>query len=89
MAFAPALSDNNSGREIGEPQARQIRSAGRASDAGSTPPETAGEGLDPVHRVLTGQTLTRKELMIGGFVVAIWFVMDLVQWLDWLVSKFR
>lgn len=45
--------------------------------------------MTDIHRILTGQALTRKELIIGGSVVAIWFLMDLVQWVDWLVGKFN
>ena len=44
---------------------------------------------DAIHRILTGQALTRKELIIGGIIVAAWFLMDLVQWLDWLWGKFH
>lgn len=40
-----------------------------------------------IHRVLTGQTLTRKELVIGGIIVIIWFLMDLIQFVDWLWLK--
>jgi len=45
--------------------------------------------MDPVHRILTGQTLSRKELIVGGIIVVIWFAMDVVQWVDWLIGKFR
>ena len=44
--------------------------------------------MTDIHRILTGQAITRKELMIGGILVAIWFLMDLAQWIDWLMSKF-
>lgn len=44
--------------------------------------------MTDIHRILTGQAITRKELMIGGILVAIWFLMDLAQWVDWLMSKF-
>lgn len=44
--------------------------------------------MDTIHRVLTGQPLSRRELIAAGILVLIWFVMDLVQWLDWLWGKF-
>lgn len=44
---------------------------------------------DSLHRMMTGQTLTRQELRYGGLFIAAWFLMDLVQWLDWLADKFR
>lgn len=42
---------------------------------------------DWFHRAITGQANTRKELLIGGALVVFWFLMDFVQWLDWLWSK--
>lgn len=44
--------------------------------------------MDALHRILSGQTVTERELRIGGFLVLLWFLMDLVQWIDWLWSKF-
>jgi hypothetical protein len=43
--------------------------------------------MDTIHRILAGQPLTSRELRIAGFLVLLWFVMDTVQWLDWLISK--
>ena len=43
--------------------------------------------MDAVHRVLTGQSLTPRELRFAGLVVLLWFLMDLVQWIDWLWGK--
>lgn len=42
-----------------------------------------------LHRILTGQAVTRKELIVGGCVVAVWFLMDFAQWVDWLWGKFH
>jgi hypothetical protein len=42
---------------------------------------------DGFHRLMTGQAVTRGELIGGGILVAIWFVMDAVQWIDWLSQK--
>jgi hypothetical protein len=42
---------------------------------------------DATHRLLTGQALTRSELIGGGIFVLGWFVMDFVQWFDWLTLK--
>lgn len=44
--------------------------------------------MDAIHRILTGQPLTPRELRIAGLLVLLWFLMDLVQWLDWLWMKF-
>jgi hypothetical protein len=44
--------------------------------------------MDTIHRILTGTPLTHCELRIGGILVMLWFLMDLVQWIDWLWSKF-
>ena len=44
--------------------------------------------MDTLHRILAGQPLTPRELRIAGFLVALWFLMDFVQWVDWLLSKF-
>lgn len=45
--------------------------------------------MDAIHRILSGQPLTPRELRWAGAVVAIWFLMDLVEWLDWLIGKFQ
>lgn len=44
---------------------------------------------DVLHRILTGQTISRKELAVAGIVVGVWFAMDLVQWIDWAVAKWH
>jgi hypothetical protein len=44
--------------------------------------------LDTVHRILAGQTVTPRELRIAGWLVVVWFMMDLVQFIDWLWGKF-
>jgi len=51
--------------------------------------EPHGERFDALHRIVTGQALTRKELNFAGFFIATWFLMDVVQWLDWLIGKFQ
>jgi hypothetical protein len=43
--------------------------------------------MDFVHRILTGQPLTARELRMAGWLVLAWFLMDLVQWIDWLWGK--
>jgi hypothetical protein len=47
------------------------------------------ERMDSLHRIVTGQASNRRELNVAGFFIAGWFVMDLVQWVDWLVGKFH
>lgn len=51
--------------------------------------EQAAERLEALHRIVTGQPLTRKELNSAGFFIAVWFLMDVVQWLDWLIGKLQ
>lgn len=40
--------------------------------------------MDFVHRILSGQSLSRAELIGAGVFVALWFLMDLVQFVGWL-----
>lgn len=47
------------------------------------------ERLDVLHRVVTGQAENRRELGFAGYFVAAWFLMDLVQWLDWFIGKLQ
>lgn len=44
--------------------------------------------MDALHRALTGQTLSRRELRIGSVLIMVWFGMDVIQFVDWLVGKF-
>jgi hypothetical protein len=41
--------------------------------------------LDYMHRVLAGQPISAAELRVAGFIVLIWFLIDLVEWSDWLL----
>lgn len=43
--------------------------------------------MDAVHRILTGQTAHRWELTAAGIVVMAWFLMDLHQYLSWLLTE--
>jgi hypothetical protein len=43
--------------------------------------------MDVIHRILTGQPISPLELRVAGILVLLWFLMDLVQWVDWLWSK--
>jgi hypothetical protein len=45
--------------------------------------------LDAINRILSGQALTRPQLVGAGVFVAVWFLMDLIQFVDWLWSKFH
>jgi hypothetical protein len=44
------------------------------------------EVLDYLHRVFTGQTVSPMELRIAGFIVVVWFLMDAIEWSDWLLK---
>jgi hypothetical protein len=41
--------------------------------------------MDFLHRILSGQTLTARELRIAGYIVLAWFLMDAIEWSDWLL----
>ena len=43
--------------------------------------------MDAIHRILSGQSLTRRELVGAGLFVLSWWLMDVVQFIDWLWSK--
>ena len=42
---------------------------------------------DTIHRILSGQSLTPRELAGAGIFVAVWFLMDLIQFVDFVWSK--
>jgi hypothetical protein len=39
------------------------------------------------NRVFSGNPLHRRELVLAGAFALMWFIMDAVQWVDWLESK--
>lgn len=43
--------------------------------------------LDRLHRVLTGQTATRVELVVAGVVVLAWIAMDVHQYVAFLFDQ--
>lgn len=43
--------------------------------------------MEAIHRMLSGQSLTRSELVGAGVFVIVWFVMDLIQFIDWIIGK--
>jgi hypothetical protein len=45
--------------------------------------------FDAINRILSGQALTRRQRTGAGIFVAVWFLMDLIQFVDWLLSKFH
>lgn len=38
--------------------------------------------VEQLHRALSGQTLTPRQLRAAGWFVAVWFLMDVVQFFD-------
>lgn len=40
--------------------------------------------MDALHRMLTGQTLSRREIQIAGIFILVWFGMDVVQFVAWI-----
>lgn len=45
--------------------------------------------MDLIHRALSGQTLTRNELRAAGIFILVWFVMDVIQFIDFVFDKFK
>ena len=45
-----------------------------------------GELMDAIHRILTGQTNHRWELVVAGVIVLCWFAMDVHQYVGWLME---
>ena len=42
-----------------------------------------------IHKILSGNPLSHVELRFAGYFALIWFLMDLSEWIDWVVSKFH
>ena len=42
-----------------------------------------------LHRILSGQSLTRAELIGAGIFVLIWFGMDVIMFVDFVIQKMR
>jgi hypothetical protein len=45
--------------------------------------------MDTIHRILSGQALTPRELRWAGIIVILWILMDVVQFADWAWQKFH
>lgn len=43
--------------------------------------------MDALHRALTGQTVSKRELVIGGVFILVWFGMDVAQFIGWLFES--
>ena len=43
--------------------------------------------MDAIHRILAGSPLARKELIAAGVFVAVWFVIDVIEFVDWAQLK--
>jgi hypothetical protein len=44
--------------------------------------------MEALHRILSGQALTPRQLTLAGVFVSAWFLMDLIQFVDGLAGKF-
>jgi|HubBroStandDraft_6_1064221.scaffolds.fasta_scaffold00175_3 hypothetical protein len=42
---------------------------------------------DTFHRVITGAITTRKELIIAAYVVIFWILIDVIQFVGWIMDK--
>ena len=45
--------------------------------------------MDALHRILTGQSLTERQLFWAGVFVMVWFGMDVIQFIDFVYEKFK
>jgi len=52
----------------------------------SAPKGEAMGGLDRINRILAGRPITRPELLGGAIFVLVWFLMDLHQYIAWLLE---
>ena len=43
--------------------------------------------MDWLNRIVTGQSLTTSQLRWAALFVIFWFLMDFVQFIDWLIGK--
>ena len=43
--------------------------------------------MDALHKILAGNPDDRRQLVAAGIFVAIWFVMDTIEFVDWLQLK--
>ena len=43
---------------------------------------------DTIHRILTGQTMTRRQLRIAGIIALAWISMDVIEFIDVVVRWF-
>lgn len=43
--------------------------------------------MDALHRILSGQCLTPKQIRLAGLFVILWFGMDFVEFIDWVIGK--
>lgn len=44
--------------------------------------------MDVLHRILTGQCLTPRQITWAGVFILYWFGTDQIQFWDWVISKF-
>lgn len=44
--------------------------------------------MEALHRIVSGQALTPRQLTFAGIFVSVWFLMDLIQFVDWILGKF-
>jgi hypothetical protein len=42
--------------------------------------------VDRINRILAGRPISRPELLVGAIFVLVWFLMDLHQYIAWLIT---
>lgn len=45
--------------------------------------------MEALHRILSGQSLTQQQLVGAGLFVMSWWLMDVIQFVDWLWGRIR
>ncbi len=45
--------------------------------------------METLHRILSGQALTPRQVTLAGCFVLVWFGMDVVMFVDFIVDKFK
>lgn len=45
--------------------------------------------MDTLHRILSGQSVTKRELLFAGLFVAVWFLMDVIQFAFFIAEQIK
>ena len=45
--------------------------------------------METLHRILSGQALTPRQVTLAGFFVLVWFGMDVIMFIDFIADKLK